>query len=103
MEQWTTLAVYFDTKVDRKESALESVRSEEKRRFPILGKLAEAMLILPYSSSGVELIFSTLKLIKTAHRSSLQSPMLNALMHASTRKNLANFNPNDGMRKKSRK
>lgn len=70
--------------------------------FPTLCKLAKAMLILPHSNAAVERAFSNLKLIKTAHRSSLESPMLNALMHISARKKTDQFQPTNEMRKRAR-
>lgn len=70
--------------------------------FPTLTKLAKTMLILPHSNAEVERVFSKLTLIKTCHRTSLGSPMLNALMHCSTRKHMGEFTPTDSMRRKAR-
>lgn len=74
----------------------------KNKQFLTLGKFAKAMLILPHSNAEVERVFSTLTLIKTAHRTSLGSPMLNALMHCSTRKNASVFAPTNDMRRKAR-
>ncbi|KAJ8877683.1 hypothetical protein PR048_022138 [Dryococelus australis] len=73
-----------------------------KQCFTVLCKLAKALLILPHSNTEVERIFSNLNLIKTAHRSCLESPMLNVLLHISSRKNMAEFQSTEEMRKRAK-
>lgn len=81
---------------------VSTYEENEKPRFPTLCKLAKAMLILPHSNASVERAFSQLRLIKTAHRSSLQAPMLNALMQVSARKHTGEFKPTPEMRKRAK-
>ncbi|KAJ8875601.1 hypothetical protein PR048_023497 [Dryococelus australis] len=81
---------------------VSSHESNGKPCFPTLCKLAKAMLILPHSNAAVERAFRNLNLIKTAQISSLDSPMLNALMHISLRKTTVKFQPTNETRKKAR-
>lgn len=84
--------------------AVSQIMENEEPVFPLLTKLAKAMLILPHSNAAVERIFSNLKMVKTSHRSRLEAPMLNALMHChNRRKNLGEeFKPTDELRRKAK-
>jgi len=66
---------YFDAISFYQQSELES-------KYPLLIKLARALLSLPYSSASVERAFSQLKLIKDDKRSTLANDTLESLLTA---------------------
>ncbi|KAJ8896152.1 hypothetical protein PR048_001495 [Dryococelus australis] len=98
----TVLSIAKTATPDTYWNKVSSHESNGKPYFQTLCKLAKAMLILLHSNAAVERAFSNQNLIKTAQRSSLDSPMLNNLMHISMRKTTMKFQPTNKMRKKAR-
>ena len=72
-----------------------------QKRYPILTKLAKAVLIIPHGNADTERLFSHVGLNKTKHRNCLGLPALNALL--SVQFNIPepcyNYKPSQGLLK----
>ncbi|KAJ8880170.1 hypothetical protein PR048_016636 [Dryococelus australis] len=98
-----TLEIASSDSIDNYWDKVSLHEEHEKICFRTQCKLVKALIILQHSNAGVERAFSTLKLIKTAHRPSLQSPMLNAPTHIFIgQQQHREFEPTDTIKKKAR-
>lgn len=71
---------YGDIVKNHKESGMSIIKRWKilKADFPLLCKLASALLTIPYSTSNVESLFSEFKAVKTAYRNRLTVDNLEA-------------------------
>lgn len=55
--------------------------SEGVSRFPVLSKLIQGLLVIPYGNADVEQLFSHINQIKTKKRNLIHDDTLNVLLH----------------------
>ncbi|KAH3720191.1 hypothetical protein DPMN_063086 [Dreissena polymorpha] len=85
--QWEDFCQLMNTK-KKEQSTMDSIIKDFKRedtglitQYPLIHKLLSTALVLQLSTAEVERVFSQLKLIKTAHRSSFKTANLSKIMN----------------------